>query len=178
MAGRLTSYADPNASTTAAFAYDATGQRVRTVTTQGSLTTTSTFTYDGLLLERTASERSDGTTLSLSYLFDEESAYQYCGGDPAGKVDPSGLYAHEFVPDLGNQTQYFVKVLRVNAGRTIRQKRSLSRAAFYGWFVNAVRPNGAWDLKLCAPSKWRFSSSFGFFATRISMEAFGNIHFG
>jgi hypothetical protein len=23
----------------------------------------------------------------------EESAYQYCGGDPVGKVDPSGLYS-------------------------------------------------------------------------------------
>ncbi len=82
-AGRLTAYADPNSSTTASFAYDATGQRVRSVTTQGSLTTTSTFTYDGLLLQRTVSERSDGTTCSVSYLFDEEN-------DPYAAVYESG----------------------------------------------------------------------------------------
>jgi RHS repeat-associated protein len=28
----------------------------------------------------------------------EESAYQYCGGNPVGKVDPSGLFAGEFYP--------------------------------------------------------------------------------
>lgn len=71
-AGRLTSYTDPNTDTAASHLYDAEGQRVRSVLVQGSVTTTTTYVYEGLLLQAYTAERSDGATSSLTYLYDEQ----------------------------------------------------------------------------------------------------------
>jgi RHS repeat-associated protein len=70
-AGRLTSYTDPNTQTTASHLYDAEGQRVRSVLVQDSITTTTTYVYEGLLLQAYTAKRSDGATSSLTYLYDE-----------------------------------------------------------------------------------------------------------
>jgi YD repeat-containing protein len=53
------------------YTYDARGQRIRSVVTSGSITTTTTWTYDGLRLLGLASEVSDGTTYTIDYLYDE-----------------------------------------------------------------------------------------------------------
>ncbi|MDO8963247.1 MAG: hypothetical protein Q7W30_02015, partial [Coriobacteriia bacterium] len=41
------------------------------VTTSGSITTTTTWTYDGLRLLGLSAARSDATTYTLDYLYDE-----------------------------------------------------------------------------------------------------------
>jgi RHS repeat-associated protein len=109
----------------------------------------------------------------------EESAYQYCGGDPVGKVDSTGLFPHNFVPDAWkDQTAYFLRVLRVNAGRAYRMRRVLPPAVFGAWWINAVREKGAWDFKRCADKSRRSRKDFRFLGRKISMEQFGNIHYG
>jgi hypothetical protein len=108
----------------------------------------------------------------------EESAYQYCGGEPVGKTDPSGLYAHSFVPDRGQQTTYFLKVLKVNAGWTLYRKGMIAQWPFLAWFKRVVSPGQPWDFKLCAPRSLRDVPLFRFRGRKISMEDFGNIHFG
>lgn len=76
--GHLTSYAKPAGSlgTTwaigASYTYDALGQRSTSVVTSGSLTTTTTWTYDGLQLDALSASRSDGANWSVTYLYDEE----------------------------------------------------------------------------------------------------------
>jgi RHS repeat-associated protein len=55
---------------TAAFTYDAAGQRTGSVVTSGGVTTTSTYTYEGLQLTRLVSATS-GVTTTLTYLYDE-----------------------------------------------------------------------------------------------------------
>ncbi|MDO8963249.1 MAG: RHS repeat-associated core domain-containing protein [Coriobacteriia bacterium] len=62
---------DGSADVAAAFAYDAAGQRTRSVVSRGSSTTTTTYTYDGLQLERLESV-TDGVATTLCYLYDED----------------------------------------------------------------------------------------------------------
>ncbi len=110
----------------------------------------------------------------------EQSAYQYCGGDPVGRVDPTGNYFHEFVPSVGEQTAYFLRVLQVNAGRTTAQRRSLSLLSFAWWFYTAVDRGGAWDLKQCMGpvAAVQMAKLFWFMGANISLDTFGNLHFG
>lgn len=106
----------------------------------------------------------------------EESAYQYCGGNPIGNTDPSGLYAMSFIPSKGEQTKYFMRVLKVNAGRAFTQRLRL-KSFFWWWFYTAMKSGGAWDLKLTA--KGATGKKLCNFKTKnISMEQFGNIHYG
>jgi YD repeat-containing protein len=74
-ADRLTAYKldrAPLGSTdvSASFSYDASGQRTRSVVTSAGVTTTSTYTYEGLQLTRLASVTGTVTT-TLTYLYDE-----------------------------------------------------------------------------------------------------------
>ncbi|MBE0475896.1 MAG: RHS repeat protein [Coriobacteriia bacterium] len=70
-ADRLRHYSDPNRAMEATYAYDAQGQRISAVVTEGSLTTTLRYTYDGLSLLRLDAARSDESTYSLTYFYDE-----------------------------------------------------------------------------------------------------------
>ncbi|MFA4965381.1 MAG: RHS repeat-associated core domain-containing protein [Thermoleophilia bacterium] len=82
----------------------------------------------------------------------EESAYQYCGGEPVGRLDASGMYAHAFVPSAHvDQTRYFLKVMQVDAGRVKAQWGAMwwHPWDFASWFYVSVRTGGAWDLKQC-----------------------------
>jgi hypothetical protein len=120
------------------------------------------------------------------------SLYGYCEGDPITATDPSGHYAHLFVPDVGEQTTYFLRVLKVNAGRVISQKKNYTqiiydargmrqpfvKKEFYFWFYNAVKSGGAWDLKRCVPWEWRFRPKYRFKSKNISLDEFGNLHYG
>lgn len=58
-----------------------------------------------------------------------------------------GTQQRGFVPDVGEQTSYFLKVLKVNGGRTLMQRHRLG-SDWWIWFYQAVKPGGAWDLKL------------------------------
>ena len=78
-AGRLEHFADPARDTSATHTYDGNGQRTTSVVTSGSLTTTTTWTYDGLTLLAYAIGRSDGATSALTYLTSE-------GGRPIAGV--------------------------------------------------------------------------------------------
>ncbi|MHB9003555.1 MAG: hypothetical protein ACYC6C_05765, partial [Coriobacteriia bacterium] len=52
--------------------YDATGQRVRSVVTSGSVETTITWAYEGIRLTGLEGVRSDEATWALEYLYDEK----------------------------------------------------------------------------------------------------------
>jgi len=67
---RLARMSGPNGS--GAYVYDATGQRVQSVTTLGSITTTTTCDYDGSVLLGLSATRSDDTTYSINYMYDEK----------------------------------------------------------------------------------------------------------
>jgi RHS repeat-associated protein len=82
--GRLetyTKYAGGTASVTATNTYDAQGQRTTSVVTQGTLTTTTNFSYEDLKLTRLSAAQSGSGTASwnLTYLYDES-------GDPYAGV--------------------------------------------------------------------------------------------
>ena len=57
--GRLAHYSDPNRSVEATYSYDGSGQRSQAVVRQGSLTTTSTFSYEDLSLLNVTADRSE-----------------------------------------------------------------------------------------------------------------------
>lgn len=65
-------YGSPR-SVEATFAYDGTGQRVSSVVTSGSVTTTTTYSYNGLSLLSLSATDSAGTTYTITYLHDESS---------------------------------------------------------------------------------------------------------
>ncbi|MCL4079677.1 hypothetical protein MX659_08780 [Coriobacteriia bacterium Es71-Z0120] len=73
-ADRLVGYSDASRGVSASYAYDAYGQRVRSVVASGSLVTTTTYAYDGLSLLYATTVRSDGTTESVAYLYDAAGA--------------------------------------------------------------------------------------------------------
>lgn len=117
----------------------------------------------------------------------EESAYQYCGGDPVGKVDPSGEWSSTFSPRAYcDEWSYFLEVLMTNAGYT--QQILLYFINKYGWLRGSgtfgkwpyamVKPKGNWDFKESVPKTCRGSKVFWFGRTRISLDDWGNIHFG
>ena len=61
----------------ATYSYDALGQRSRSVVAQGSRATTTTWTYDGLMLLSLEATSTEGTTTSswgMTYLYDEANA--------------------------------------------------------------------------------------------------------
>ncbi|MBC7266850.1 MAG: RHS repeat-associated core domain-containing protein [Coriobacteriia bacterium] len=58
----------------ASYAYDAYGQRLRSVVASGSLVATTAYAYDGLSLLRATTARSDGTTEGVAYLYDAAGA--------------------------------------------------------------------------------------------------------
>jgi RHS repeat-associated protein len=49
----------------------------------------------------------------------EESAYQYCGGDPIGKVDPSGEYPVRFAHHVLSDVRLDETVIRLNIWATL-----------------------------------------------------------
>jgi RHS repeat-associated protein len=72
--GRLstyTKYASGTASVTGTYTYDAQGQRTKSVVTQGGLTTTTNFNYEGLALMSLCASRSDSASWKITYLYDE-----------------------------------------------------------------------------------------------------------
>ncbi|MDI6844438.1 MAG: RHS repeat-associated core domain-containing protein [Anaerosomatales bacterium] len=73
-ADRLVGYSDASRGVSASYAYDAYGQRLRSVVASGSLVTTTTYAYDGLSLLYATTVRSDGTTESVAYLYDAAGA--------------------------------------------------------------------------------------------------------
>lgn len=92
--GRLATYVDETRSpaVSAAYSYDALGQRTRSVITLGSKTTTIDFTYEGLTLlglSATESEGENQTSWKITYLYDENGR-PYAGiyRDPATSTTP------------------------------------------------------------------------------------------
>jgi RHS repeat-associated protein len=121
------------------------------------------------------------TTADSAKANGEESPYQYCGDRPIGNVDDSGLYAHAFVPTAyADQTRYFQKVMEVDAGRVLERLATLPAEQFCEWFYESVETHGAWDLKWCMGHILynQENKVFGFRGRRISLDNFGNIHFG
>lgn len=69
--GRMASYANADAATTASYAYDASGQRARSVVTVGGTQTTTSYDYDGLTL-LSLSATQGAASWRIDYLYDEE----------------------------------------------------------------------------------------------------------
>lgn len=67
---RLEHYRDASRSVDATYTYDANGQRTCSVVTSGSLTTTSTYVYEGLELLSMSATSSAGATYSIEYVHD------------------------------------------------------------------------------------------------------------
>ena len=111
----------------------------------------------------------------------QRSGYLYCAGDPVNNVDNSGLYAHAFVPSKGEQTSYFTKVLKVNAGTAYTRRIILAgHHLYFGWFAYMVRERGPWDFKrtVSKKSSRAHPKPCKFKGKNISMEDFGNINYG
>lgn len=87
-AGKLSSFAT-SAAASASYSYDGLGQRTQSVVTSGSLTTTTTWTYDGIQLLALSAQRSDGTTWSIAYVYSSTTPY-------AGVYRASGASATVF----------------------------------------------------------------------------------
>lgn len=88
-ASRLTGYA--KGQVVGNYTYDGAGQRTRSVVTSGSLTTTTTYTYDELTLLSLTAARSDNATYSLTYLY-EESSRPWAAIYSATGVTPTLVY--------------------------------------------------------------------------------------
>jgi RHS repeat-associated protein len=87
--GRMTRYQNSTTSTDAGYAYDASGQRVRSAVTRAGVTTTTTFVYDGLALLRLSATQNQ-TSWRIDYLYDEEGTV--FGGvyrSPASSTSPT-----------------------------------------------------------------------------------------
>ena len=129
----------------------------------------------------------------------EESAYQYCGGEPVGGVDASGRYAANihFPPyrtgadnsGAVDQTNYFRNVCRLDAGVAwIHGIGSTVRSALSGpavgetlrnlWFGDMVWEHHKWDFKWASSPVAREKYYIPFKGKRISPNDFGNLHFG
>ncbi|MDP2181925.1 MAG: RHS repeat-associated core domain-containing protein, partial [Actinomycetota bacterium] len=68
---RLQRFTDSQAGVVATYVYDANGQRIKSVVTQGGVTTTTTYVYDGLTLRSLAASATNGTSYSIDYAYDE-----------------------------------------------------------------------------------------------------------
>jgi RHS repeat-associated protein len=88
----------------------------------------------------------------------EESAYQYCGGEPVARTDSSGKYAVKLVfppyrTNLPDYTAYFKRVLRLNAGMAWKNCLLNIPQGGWGvvkhclWFYNKEKRKGQWDFK-------------------------------
>jgi RHS repeat-associated protein len=107
----------------------------------------------------------------------EESAYQYCGGEPVGGTDGSGERVIIFRRRRAEKdARYLRMVLRVNGA--ICARRHLPGGLPSEWYYNMVNTGGAWDFKRAAPSRLRSMHLWRLGASWISPEDFGNIHFG
>jgi len=123
----------------------------------------------------------------------EESAYQYCSGDPIALVDGSGRAAHlirfpKYREGLRARVgSYLHAVLLLNAGYA--QERLMDNIAKKGvvsgfvstwkwWFFDMVRGQRPWDLKLAAHKDWRDRKYLRFAGRLVSPEQFGNINIG
>ena len=126
----------------------------------------------------------------------EESAYQYCRGNPVGNIDHSGAYTVQYLkfPKLdlkGWDSTYLLRVLQRNAG-TLRLKTFTYQHAFGRidgwyegalWWVDRVKDKGQWDYKRSTSGYWDITKSYipfkvGLTTYAISKEAFGNINLG
>lgn len=120
----------------------------------------------------------------------EESAYQYCGGDPVGDVDPSGLWATVFEPrPLLENTDVVSEMMIVNAGyarqRVIAIRQAMSSQSFgrsvraqLAWFIGSVTGGSPWDLKFAVEPKHQDDKVFKLLGGWYSLEDLGNMHFG
>jgi len=98
--GRMSAYANSDANTSAAYTYDAAGQRVKKEVTVAGMTTTTTYGYDGLTLLRLSAVQG-ATSWRIDYLYDEEGALW--GGvyrSPAGSTSP--VYFTMITSDRGD----------------------------------------------------------------------------
>lgn len=118
----------------------------------------------------------------------EESPYQYCSGDPVGKVDPSGMWARVFKPKrFRDNWAYLLHVMKTNAGYA--QSRLIKLVAQYGpehgaslfcgWLYNMVRGGGLWDFKASWPGlEGEAAYQLGRRGRWVSIDDFGNMHYG
>jgi len=91
--GRMASYANADAATTASYAYDASGRRTKSVVTVGGTQTTTSYDYDGLTL-LSLSATQGATTWRIDYLYDEEGAlYGGVYRSPAASASPTHFTA-------------------------------------------------------------------------------------
>ncbi len=75
----------------------------------------------------------------------EESAYQYCRGEPVGSVDPSGTYGVRLSPKMfADNTAYFKLVLRRDAGWA---RIGIGYAGTIYWEWPTPYPGRPWDFK-------------------------------
>ena len=87
--GRMASYANADAATTASYTYDASGQRTKSVVTVGGTQTTTTYDYDGLTL-LSLSATQGAASWRIDYLYDEEGAlYGGVYRSPATSTGPT-----------------------------------------------------------------------------------------
>jgi RHS repeat-associated protein len=124
----------------------------------------------------------------------EESAYQYCGGEPVGQLDPAGQGAVKMkFPTYwpGRRAKvggYLHAVLILNAGYA--QERLLENIGnsdvvkgfirtWRWWAYDMCRGGQPWDLKLAAPEGDPRTRKYMRFSGRlVSAEQFGNINIG
>ena len=134
----------------------------------------------------------------------EESPYQYCGGDPVGRVDPSGMWTKVLIkfPTSRQATSsekdywrdYLIRIMKRDAGYA-REKLVVNMGK-YGiaggfletvlWWVDMVRDRGHWDFKRSGSginsatlrymqfSYWQNNTKTNY----ASKEDFGNFHLG
>jgi RHS repeat-associated protein len=104
----------------------------------------------------------------------EESAYQYCGGNPVAIVDPTGTKGERFAPKyFYDNTAYFKLVLRRDAGHA---RLALGYWGTFCW----ESPGHEWDYKIFygRTSAQKYTDCWFFLGHWISPDDFGNIHFG
>ncbi len=87
--GRMASYANADAATTASYAYDASGRRTKSVVTVGGTQTTTSYDYDGLTL-LSLSAVQGAASWRIDYLYDEEGTlYGGVYRSPATSTSPT-----------------------------------------------------------------------------------------
>jgi RHS repeat-associated protein len=110
----------------------------------------------------------------------EESAYQYCGGEPNGQVDPTGNAFVKFRTPPVNKSKsfaYLKRVLRENACYSMRAAyKAGSKAAAAIWFYRWEKKGARWDFKTGSYSRrrWWMGSTYRY----VNPEEFGNFHYG